>query len=92
MKTITCKLITFRPRTCSDHYSVWSQISSSLAKCRAVFASNKKVSGGLKKFALNLVSRAAEKIGWEFKEDEDYLTVQLRKLLLGMAAGAGHEG
>lgn len=73
-------------------YSVWSQISSSLAKCRAVFASNQKVSDGFKKFALNLVSPAAEKIGWEFKDEEDYLTVQLRKLVLGMAGGAGHEG
>jgi ERAP1-like C-terminal domain len=72
--------------------SVWSQISSSLAKCRAVFASNQRVSNGLKKFVLDLVSPAAEKIGWEFKDDEDYLTIQLRKLLLGMAGGAGHEG
>jgi ERAP1-like C-terminal domain len=72
--------------------SVWSQISNSLAKCRAVFASNQRVSGGLKQFALNLVSPAAEKIGWEFKDDEEYLTAQLRKLLLDMAGGAGHEG
>jgi hypothetical protein len=33
-----------------------------------------------------------EKLGWEFKDDDEYSTVQLRKLLLGMAAGAGHEG
>jgi hypothetical protein len=46
---------------------------------------------GLKKFTLSLVSSAAEKIGWDFKDDEDYLTVQLRKLLLAMAGGAGHE-
>ena len=56
-----------------------------------MFATNEKVSDGLKKFALHLVSPAAEKIGWEFKVDEDYLTLQLRKLLLGMAAGAGNE-
>jgi ERAP1-like C-terminal domain len=72
--------------------SVWSQISSSLGKCRAVFASNQRVSAGLKRFALNLVSPAAEKIGWEFDDDEDFLTIQLRKLLLRMAGGAGHEG
>jgi hypothetical protein len=46
---------------------------------------------GLKKFALSLVSSAVEKIGWDFKNDEDYLTVQLRKLLLAMAGGTGHE-
>jgi ERAP1-like C-terminal domain len=76
----------------SDHSRVWSQISSSLAKCRSVFASNPKVFDGLTKFTLKLVSPAAEKIGWDFKDNDDYLTVQLRKLLLGMAGGAGHEG
>jgi hypothetical protein len=45
----------------------------------------------LKKFTLALASPAAQKIGWEFKSDEDYLTVQLRKLLIGMAGFAGHE-
>jgi ERAP1-like C-terminal domain len=76
----------------ADNRSVWSQILSSLAKCRAVFASNQKVFDGLRKFTLKLVSPAAEKIGWEFKDNEDYLTMQLRKLLLGMASGSGHEG
>ena len=72
-------------------YLVWSQISSSLSGVRKVFASNKEVSAGLKNFALKLCSPAAEVIGWDFPSDEDYLTGQLRKLLLAMAAGAGHE-
>lgn len=70
---------------------VWQQISMSLSKVRAVFSSNKEISAGLKKFALKLYSPAAEKIGWEFPADEDFLTGQLRKLLLAAAAGAGHE-
>ena len=44
---------------------------------------------------LKLVSPAVEKIGWDFKDDDDDgddLTVQLRELLLGMAGGVGHEG
>ena len=73
-------------------YLVWSQISSSLSKVRSVFSSNKEVSEGLKKYALKLVSPAAESIGWEFSDNEDYLTGQLRKLLIAMAGGAGHEG
>ena len=70
---------------------VWSQVSSSLSNVRSVFATNKEVSAGLKNYALKLVSPAAESIGWEFPDGEDYLTGQLRKLLLAMAAGAGHE-
>ncbi|KAJ4502159.1 hypothetical protein HRR81_004501 [Exophiala dermatitidis] len=73
-------------------YLVWSQIAASLSKVRAVFSENKKVSDGLKKFSLKLFSPAAEAIGWEFPKDEEWLTGQLRKLLLAYAAGAGHEG
>jgi aminopeptidase N len=72
-------------------YLVWSQISSSLTKVRSVFSSNKEVADGLKKYALKLVSPAAESIGWEFSDKDDYLTGQLRRLLIAMAGGAGHE-
>ncbi|KAK4938387.1 hypothetical protein LTR10_021186 [Elasticomyces elasticus] len=73
-------------------YLVWSQIASSLSKVRSVFSTNKEISTGLKKFSLKLFSPAAEAIGWEFPEGEEWLTGQSRKLLLGYAAGAGHEG
>lgn len=72
--------------------SVWSQVSASLANLRSVFSQNEKVAEGLKQFTLKLASPAAERIGWEFKPDEDYLIVQLRKLLIAMACNAGHEG
>ena len=71
---------------------VWQQISSSLASLRTTFSSNESVAAALKKFKLQLVKAAAEKIGWEFRPDEDYLTGQLRKLLIAMAGEAGHEG
>jgi aminopeptidase N len=72
-------------------YRVWSQISSSLANLRSVFSQNELVATGLKKFALKLASPAADRIGWEFKSDDDYLTAQLRKLLIGMVGFAGDE-
>lgn len=55
-----------------------------------MFALNESVAAGLKKFALELSSPAANKIGWEFSSEDDYLTIQLRKLLIGMAGRAGH--
>ncbi|OJJ95560.1 hypothetical protein ASPACDRAFT_82034 [Aspergillus aculeatus ATCC 16872] len=73
------------------NYLIWSQISTSIGTLRSVFAQNNSVSSGLKKFTLELVSLAAEEIGWEFKPEDDYLTVQLRKLLIGMACHAGHK-
>ncbi|EAW14671.1 M1 family metallopeptidase [Aspergillus clavatus NRRL 1] len=74
-----------------DNYLVWSQISSSIANLRSIFSQNEAVAAGLKKFTLALASSAAERIGWDFKPNEDYLTVQLRKLLISMAGFAGHE-
>lgn len=90
MKKAICKCPVPKPCLKSNWCRVWSQIRSSLAKCRSVFASNQKVAEGLKRFSLKLVSPAAEKIGWEFEEGDDYLTVQLRRLLLAMAGDAGH--
>ncbi|KAJ5343350.1 Small GTPase superfamily [Penicillium brevicompactum] len=74
-----------------QNYLVWSQVSASLANLRSVFSQNEKVAEGLKKFTLQLATPAAERIGWEFQPNEDYLIVQLRKLLIAMACNAGHE-
>lgn len=75
-----------------ENYLVWSQLSSSIANLRSVFSQNESVAAGLKNFTVKLASPAVEKLGWEFKPDEDYLTVQLRKLLIAMAGNAGHDG
>ncbi|KAJ5134097.1 hypothetical protein N7526_005462 [Penicillium atrosanguineum] len=74
-----------------QNYLVWSQLSSSLASLRSVFSQNEQAAEGLKKFTRDLVAPVAEQIGWEFQPNEDYLTVQLRKLLIAMAGNAGHE-
>ena len=72
-------------------FLVWQQIASSLAKVKQVFAADKQVAEGLKKFTLKLVTPATESIGWEYSKDEEWLTGQLRKLLLSLAANAGHQ-
>ncbi|KAL3437998.1 peptidase family M1-domain-containing protein [Aspergillus tetrazonus] len=73
------------------NYLVWSQISSSVGNLRSVFSQNEEVAEGLKKFARELSAPAANMIGWEFKPSDDYLTVQLRKLLIAMSGLAGNE-
>lgn len=65
-------------------------MTASLGNIRSIFAENQNLADGLKQFLLKLVSQATEDIGWEFKADEDYLTGQLRALLIGAAGGAGH--
>lgn len=67
------------------------QLVTSLSNIRSVFSSNEEIATGLKNFARKLVAPAVEKLGWEFKKDEDYLTSQLRQLLVSTAGHAGHE-
>ncbi|KAJ5698266.1 Alanine/arginine aminopeptidase [Penicillium macrosclerotiorum] len=74
-----------------QNYLVWSQVSSSLANLRSVFSQNESLAEGLKKFTRSLAGPAVEKIGWEFQPNEEYLNVQLRKLLIAMAGNAGQE-
>lgn len=82
---------TFKKPCSNIILSVWSQLASSTSNIRSVFSQNENVSAGLKKFTLNLATPATESIGWDFKPDEDYLTGQLRKLLIAMSGNAGNE-
>ncbi|KAA6410075.1 MAG: aminopeptidase 2 [Lasallia pustulata] len=74
------------------NYLVWSQVINSLTNVRSIFSDNEATAKGLKNFTLQLVTVAAEKIGWDFAPDEDFLTGQLRSLLINTAGGAGHQG
>ncbi|MCJ1285352.1 hypothetical protein MMC26_004692 [Xylographa opegraphella] len=70
---------------------VWSQISKSLNNIQSIFAGNKAIDDGLRKFILELVTPATENIGWESSPKEDNLTTRLRSLLIATAGSAGHE-
>ncbi|KAH7117766.1 peptidase family M1-domain-containing protein [Dendryphion nanum] len=72
-------------------YSVFSQITTSVGSVRSVFSDIEDISKGLKKFSLKLYTPAVERVGWEFKDGEDYLTGQLRALLISAAGRAGHQ-
>jgi UDP-N-acetylmuramyl pentapeptide phosphotransferase/UDP-N-acetylglucosamine-1-phosphate transferase len=72
-------------------YLVWSQILSSLGTVKSVFSDNAAASEGLKKFTLKLISPAVEKIGWESSAEDEFLTSQLRSLLILTAGVNGHE-
>ncbi|KZF20641.1 putative aminopeptidase [Xylona heveae TC161] len=73
------------------NYLVWAQVISALANVRSIFSDNEQVSKGLKNFTLQLISPATEAICWEFTPNEDFLTGQLRALLISSAGGAGHQ-
>ncbi|KAK1088436.1 hypothetical protein LTR33_000550 [Friedmanniomyces endolithicus] len=73
------------------NYLVWSEVLSSLAKIRSTFSSDAQVSEGLRSFTLKLVTAATDKVGWSFGPHDDYLTGQMRALLIATAGLMGHE-
>lgn len=73
-----------------DHPLVWTQILDSISSLKSVFADDKDIKGGLEKFSLKVIDRKLKQLGWEFPPDEDYLTGNLRKQLIGVAAACGH--
>ncbi|KAF2016445.1 hypothetical protein BU24DRAFT_433443 [Aaosphaeria arxii CBS 175.79] len=73
------------------NYLVFSQIAASLGSVRSIFSGVEDISEGLRQFHLKLFTPAVEKIGWEYKDNEDFLTGQLRNLLLTSAGISGHE-
>lgn len=70
---------------------VWSQVLGSLGTVKAVFSEDEVISDAIKKFILKLITPAVEKIGWESSPKDDFLTTQLRALLIQTAGLNGHE-
>ena len=74
-----------------NNYLVFSELISVLGKIRSTFSSDQQVAEGLRQYTLKLTKAATDRIGWEFAPGDDYLTGQLRALLLQTAGLAGHE-
>ncbi|KAK9460627.1 peptidase family M1-domain-containing protein [Lipomyces oligophaga] len=71
-------------------YIVWSEVASRLGTLRSAwFEQPESIQNGLKAFTRDLVSPTAKKLGWKFSDDEDYLTVQLRALVISVAGNCG---
>jgi len=70
---------------------VWAQIVTNIGNVRSVFSGVQDISEALKKYELQLVTSAVEKVGWDFKEGEGFLVGQLRALLISTAGLLGHQ-
>lgn len=75
-----------------DSYLVWAELWEQLGKMTSVFTEvSPEIRDGLKKLGLGLVAPCVEKIGWEFKPGEDFLTGRLRSLLISAAGSVDHQ-
>jgi aminopeptidase N len=70
---------------------VWAQIINNIGTVRSAFSSAQDVSDALRKYELELLAPATEKVGWEFPEGESYLVGQLRAQLTLTAGLLGHK-
>jgi puromycin-sensitive aminopeptidase len=65
-------------------YTVWVELLSGLARIWNLFAATKEEQS-YKRYALSIISKAAENIGWDPKTGENYTTSLLRPTLLSHA-------
>jgi aminopeptidase N len=74
-----------------ENQLVWAQITNSLGTVKSIFSEDEEIAEALKAFTLKLINGAVAKVGWECHADEDYLTGQLRALLIDTAGLNGNK-
>jgi aminopeptidase N len=71
-------------------FFVWSEVLKHLTTLRSVWSlRSNNVSDGLAKFTEQLITPSLQRLGWEFGVNEDFLTTQLRALIISAAGGIG---
>jgi aminopeptidase N len=76
-----------------SNFFVWDELLQRLSKLPScLYEQPEKVIDALRAFSRNLVSEKFAEIGWDAKPGEDYLTSQLRPLLIKEAGFAGIPG
>jgi aminopeptidase N len=74
-----------------ENYPVWAQITNSLGTIKSIFSGDEEIAKALKAFTLKLVNDAVAKVGWQYHAEENYLTGQLRALLIDTAGMNGNK-
>ncbi|KPM33936.1 Aminopeptidase 2, mitochondrial [Neonectria ditissima] len=75
-----------------NEYIVWDELSLRIGTLRdAWIFEDDKTTTALKAFQLDLVSKKANELGWEFTDDDDHMTQRFKALMFGKAAISGDE-
>lgn len=71
-------------------YNLWTEIFQQLAAINSVwFEQPEEIKTGIQKLIQALISYNLNRLGWEFPDGEDYLTSELRSLIINGAITAG---
>ncbi|CUM67615.1 uncharacterized protein PRCAT00005315001 [Priceomyces carsonii] len=74
-------------------YVVWDQILGKINSLKAVMRfEEESVTTALNLFALDLISKNLNEIGWDIQESDSFSEKQLKSSLFGTAVSAGHKG
>ncbi|MEX2028897.1 MAG: M1 family metallopeptidase [Candidatus Paceibacterota bacterium] len=71
-----------------DHYTVWVEIASGLARLEQLLAKT-SLAGNLDKFTLSLFSPTLKRLGWNPRKGELHTDTLLRPLAISRIGGAG---
>ncbi|KAF7555976.1 hypothetical protein G7046_g6422 [Stylonectria norvegica] len=75
-----------------DEYIVWDELSLRVGSLRDTWLfEDEKITKALKAFQLDLASKKANELGWEFTDKDDHMTQRFKALMFGKAAMAGDE-
>ncbi|GJJ77589.1 aminopeptidase 2 [Entomortierella parvispora] len=72
-------------------FIVWNLLLEKLDNITQLFSTNGRTFEGIKHFQRELVDKLVHELGWEFPENEDFLTTRLRGAILATAGKSGHE-
>ena len=89
--TTPALLAFLRGFTHETSYYVWQTVITAIGIMQSVFSQNPAFAKGFNKLLLELISPTVERLGWKPSPNEDYLTTQLRSLLILAAGRSGHE-
>lgn len=75
-----------------SNYVVWESALGSVAKIKAAMVFEaQSFKDALNEFTLDLISSKLKEVGWEFSDSDSFADQQLKSLLFGSAAAAGHK-
>lgn len=75
-----------------SNYVVWEQALGSIGKIKAALMfEDASIKEALNAFTIDLISAKLNEFGWTFSDSDSFADQQLKSLLFGSAAAAGHE-
>jgi aminopeptidase 2 len=75
-----------------SEFVVWDEITTRIASIRNAWTfEDQEIKDALKAFQRDLVSDKAQKVGWQFREDEGHIEQQFKSLLFGSAGLSGDQ-